>query len=102
MTAATTPVPRLGSGDAKRSLLAIERRSDLFQACARRVSLERSQRVTAEPRQLEQARQPIDRRVRKDQAPERLAHELFRRLPWRSGHAGLRRDAFESAVASDD
>ena len=53
----------------------------------------RPQRVMAEPRQLEQARQRRHGGARHGQAPQRLAHELHRRLP-RAAH-----DVPESAAA---
>src|SRR5213593_3686287 len=96
------PAHPIDSRDAKRCVLVLERGPDLIQAGAREVSLGRLERVTTEPRELEQPRQPIHRAARKDQAPERLTHELLGRLPGRARHPRARRDSFESAVALDD
>ena len=56
----------------------------------------------AEPRQLEQSRQPIHRAAGQRQPFEGLAHELVRRLPGRARHPRARREALEASVALDD
>src|SRR5512138_1710322 len=99
---ATTPAGRPVSGEANGRVLSLERGSDLLQAGAGRIALGRSERMAAEARKLEQAGQTIDRRARNLPAPQRLSHELVRRLPRRPRHTGARRDPLESPVAPDD
>src|SRR5262245_6370081 len=98
---ATTPVPRPGSG-AKGCLLAVELGLDVLETGARGVALRRPERMSAEPRQLEQTRQSVDRALRQHQVPQRLAHELVRGLPRRAHDLGARGGALEAPVAPDD
>src|SRR5258706_1258032 len=102
-TTTTTPATaatRLGSGDANGCVLrfALERLPDLLEAGAREIALRRIERVQAEPRELEQSREPIHRAWRKRQAVEDRAHELVGGLPGRAGHPRARRHALEAPV----
>src|SRR5258705_3149768 len=80
----------------------LEHRPDLLETGARAVPLDRLERVIAEPRQLEQPRQLLDRGARQREPGQRLEDEFARGLPGRSRHAGPRGEALEAPIAPDD
>src|SRR5262249_5781995 len=104
-TSATAPAivaARRGSASDTVPTFYLERHPDLFEARASPDQLARHERVITEASQLEQPRELLHGGARQRQPGQRLAHEFARRLPRRSRHACLGREALESPVASDD
>src|SRR5262249_6167431 len=104
-TSATAPAivaARRGSASDTGSSFWLARHPDLFEARSSAVHLTRREWMAAEASQLEQPRERHHRSGRWCQPGQGVAHEVARRLPRRSRHACLRREALESPIAPDD